>query len=85
MSEQAQASDSAGSVPEPVKRRYRVQWRTYAWAYTTVEAEDEEDAIEQSFRNGYPTICAQCSGWGQEHSLELGEVWDEPQAELADD
>lgn len=23
-----------------------------------------------------PTICAQCSGWGQSHSLELGDDWD---------
>lgn len=23
-----------------------------------------------------PGICAQCSGWGQSHSLELGDEWD---------
>ena len=40
------------SETEHVKRQYRVAWRTYAWAYTTVEAEDEDEAIELSFQKG---------------------------------
>jgi hypothetical protein len=23
-----------------------------------------------------PQICAQCGGWGQKYSMEIGEVWD---------
>lgn len=30
---------------------------------------------------GAPDICAQCSGWGQSHSLELAGDWDVPDDE----
>jgi hypothetical protein len=51
--------------------KYKVEFRAYAFATDTVEAEDEAEAIELAFANGFPQVCAQCSGWGKEFSLEL--------------
>jgi endogenous inhibitor of DNA gyrase (YacG/DUF329 family) len=52
--------------------QYRVPIQTLATAYVTVEAEDETDAIEKS-AEVHVSIRAQCSGWGQAYSLDLGE------------
>lgn len=54
--------------------KYRVTMNTQAWAYVTVEAGDEDEAIDLAF-NEPPDICAQCSGWNEDYTLELGE-WD---------
>lgn len=36
-----------------------------------------EDLAEMITDNSdEPTICAQCSGWRRDYSLELGEIWD---------
>lgn len=47
----------------------------HAWFNTTVDADDVESAIEQAFEKR-PNLCAQCSGWGREWSLELGDEWE---------
>ena len=36
--------------------------------------DDLTDEIYEKMETPY--ICAQCSGWGQDHSLELGDDWD---------
>lgn len=54
--------------------KYQVTLQTVASAYMTVEAEDLEEAIVAAMEDA-PFICAQCSGFGQSWSLELGE-WD---------
>ena len=57
--------------------KYRVQLETIASMTIEVEAESEEEALDMAFDDAPPDVCAQCSGWGQEWSLELGE-WDQP-------
>lgn len=45
-----------------------------------VEAEDKASAIEAAYeRFPNPSICAQCSGWGKDYGIDLGdwEVADE--------
>lgn len=58
--------------------KYRVYLETGASLSVTVDAEDEEAAAEAAFESGQ-YLCAQCSGWGQNWTVDLGE-WD-----LADD
>lgn len=55
--------------------KYRVHFQSGASCTVTVEAEDEEAAIEAAYDELPGGICAQCSGWGQEWSIDLGE-WD---------
>lgn len=57
--------------------KYKVEFRAYVFATDTVDAKDESEAIEAAFANGFPQLCAQCSGWNQRWSLELA---DEPAA-----
>lgn len=54
---------------------FRVYLETGASLTVTVEAADEGAAIEEAFANVPRDICANCSGWGQNWSRELGE-WD---------
>jgi hypothetical protein len=63
--------------------KYRIGLETIAMAYVTVEIPDdtpeyerEELAEEEAHKQGVPGICAQCSGWGQPHSLALGDEWE---------
>lgn len=56
--------------------KYRVWLQTNAEFGVSVEAEDEEAAIEAAFEHTRG-ICAQCSGWGKDTSIDLGE-WDLP-------
>lgn len=54
--------------------KYEVYFKNYASSSVTVEAEDETEAFEKAFEEfTYPNICAQCSGWGRDWYLELGE------------
>lgn len=59
--------------------KYDVSMTTRAYAIVTVEADNEDDAMERAFEEGPTSICAQCSGWGMPWSLDLGD-WD-----IADD
>jgi hypothetical protein len=36
--------------------------------------EDLVDYVVEHYEG--PSICAQCSGWGQKHSLQLGDEWE---------
>ncbi len=49
--------------------KFKVEFRAYVFATDTVEAEDESEAAEKAFGNGFPDICAQCSGWGKDYTV----------------
>jgi kynurenine formamidase len=55
--------------------KYRVHFEAVADLRLTVEAANEEDAIETAFDNLPGDICAHCTGWGKKWSREIGE-WD---------
>jgi hypothetical protein len=62
--------------------KYRVWYSTTASTSVEVEADSPDDAREvanEAFES--PMICAQCSGWGQEHDLELGDDWEQDDSE----
>lgn len=58
--------------------KYRVSLETWAGGTIDVEtdATDPEDILEEALAEGMPGICAQCSGWGRDHSLEIGDEWE---------
>ena len=50
------------------------------WVDVDDDAEDPvEDAIEKAYDQHGAGICAQCGGWDQSWSLDLGDQW-EPEA-----
>jgi hypothetical protein len=51
--------------------KYIVEFKGVAWATATVEAEDESEAIEAAFEDGFPGLCAQCSGWNKPWTLSI--------------
>lgn len=55
---------------------YRVHLSAISSYSVLVEAADEDEAIDQAFEEMSAGICAQCSGWRQKWSLELGESWE---------
>ena len=68
--------------------RYRVYMSTGAGLSVSVEAEDEESAIEAAYDVASSQyLCAQCAGWGQKWGLDLGEweVDDEPGSVVLED
>lgn len=56
--------------------RYNVHLQTTAHTVIEVEADSKEEAVEAALGQVMPRICAQCSGWGNEQNLELGDEWD---------
>ena len=56
--------------------KYRVYLQTVASTVIEVEAEDKNEAYELAVDQDMPTICGQCSGWGGDHNLELGDTWE---------
>lgn len=61
--------------------KFTVFLTTTASLAVTVEAEDREAAIDAAYDNGQ-YLCAQCSGWGQDWGLDLGE-WEVSQGDDA--
>ena len=53
--------------------KYRVSMRAMAYLSVTVEAENEEDAIEAAYEEIPSGVCARCSGWNESWSLDIGE------------
>jgi len=54
--------------------KYRVQFVATASSVVEVEADDLDDArdkAEEAFER--PNLCAQCSGWGQDTSMDLSD------------
>jgi len=60
--------------------KYRVYLTTTASATVYVEAENPDDAIDLAYEEGPAGICAHCSGWGQNWSVDLGEWGTDDQA-----
>jgi hypothetical protein len=56
--------------------KYRVNFRTLASMSVLVDAEDEDAAVDVAFTRVPHGVCAQCSGWSEEWSLDMGE-WNE--------
>jgi hypothetical protein len=56
--------------------KYRVYMQTTASTCITVDAEDEDAAIDAAYEYGTPSLCAYCSGYNQSHNLELGDDWE---------
>lgn len=59
--------------------KYRIPMTTYA--NTSIEVETDETDPEKIIQAAYeqaefPTICAQCSGWGRDTELEIGDDWE---------
>lgn len=63
---------------------YTVYLQTIASTSVEVEADNEDEALDKAYDASMPTICAQCSGWGKESYLELGDVWEANQVADAD-
>lgn len=56
--------------------KYMVNFVATASMTITVEAEDAEAAIEAAHEDAPTGVCAQCSGWGQDFSLDLSGEWE---------
>jgi len=58
---------------------YKIPFKTGAFTWVTVEADNYDDAVDKAFVEGMPGVCAQCAGWGNyaAHSgVELGDEWE---------
>jgi len=55
--------------------KYRVRFETKAWASVEVDVDDPELAVENAYAELPSDVCAQCSGWGRNWILTLGEEW----------
>lgn len=64
--------------------KYRVFLQTTANTYVEVEADSIEEAVDASYGQSMPRICAQCSGWGTGQNLELSDAWEIPDGPLTD-
>jgi hypothetical protein len=62
--------------------KYKIPLNGYASVTISIETDetDPERIYEEAMAGGIPGICAQCSGWGASHSLEIGDEW-EPEAD----
>ena len=60
--------------------KYTVTFKGVTWATATVEADNEDEAIEAAFADGFPKLCAHCSGYFEDDwKLEIpdfGDGWD---------
>jgi hypothetical protein len=54
--------------------KYRVAMHTGASLFIVVEANDETEAADIAYEEIPGGVCAQCSGWGQKWSLDLGDL-----------
>lgn len=55
---------------------YTLFYTSVAEAVITVTADSLDEAADQAADN-FPSICAQCSGWGRTGvSLDLSDVWE---------
>ncbi len=55
---------------------YRVNYTSGAFLSIAVEADNEEDAIDKAYEEVPSGVCAQCSGWGEKWSLDVGDDWE---------
>lgn len=47
-------------------RKFKVELARVDWITVTVEAEDEEEALDKVMEEGVRGLCAYCSGYGPE-------------------
>ena len=64
---------------------YKVHLRQTVSCAVTVEAEDEEDAIEHAVQAAPTALCASCSGWGERWSMDLSGEWETDRLPGTDD
>jgi hypothetical protein len=57
---------------------YKITLNTVASTQITVQADSLEEAVEEAYKEGGPSLCAQCQGWGAGGSpgIELNGDWD---------
>lgn len=55
---------------------YKINMTQMASAEIEVEADSLDEAIEAAYQEGVPSICAQCSGWGQKTGIDLSGDWE---------
>lgn len=61
--------------------KYDLYFTTTASTQITIEADSLDEAVDLAYEDpGMPTICAQCSGWGDRQNLDLGE-WEFDESE----
>ncbi len=53
--------------------KYNVSFHTGASSMVSVEADDEEEAIDKAYDELPSEVCAQCSGWRQSWSFDIGD------------
>lgn len=62
-------------------KTYQVMFTTGASTVIEVEADSVEEARQLADEQfDPPTICAQCSGWGNDQNLELGD-WEQDESD----
>ena len=54
--------------------KYQVSMPKIIWLTIEVEADNEEQAQEKAWEAG-PSLCASCSGWGYEWSIDDDCAW----------
>jgi len=58
--------------------KFTVYFSTTASTAIEIEADSAEEAQEKADEiQDFPSICAQCSGWGSDHNLDLSDVWEQ--------
>lgn len=55
--------------------KYHVGFTGWASFGVTVEAEDEDDAVDKAYDYA-PQVCALCSGYGKPWYLEISDDWE---------
>lgn len=53
--------------------KYRVTMSATINQSITIEADNEDDAIDRAYEEAPGDLCAHCAGWGQSWSRDLGE------------
>ena len=56
--------------------KYQVLFTTTANYVVTVDSESPDTAVEKAYELLPSGVCAHCSGWGRNYSLDFGE-WDD--------
>lgn len=60
---------------------YTIHFTTTVSSSVTVEAADEEEAIEKAYEGLPGSMCAQCSGWGQPWNRDESGEWEVSEVE----
>lgn len=55
---------------------YSIGFRTGAFTTVTIEADNLDQALEEAYKEGFPSLCGQCAGSGRDQSMDLGDDWE---------